>query len=177
MRDHAKDGDQREEMNIEEDAEEIEEDEDGPDDTAEFRIPPDMPMRLFRLFAPRPMYPSLQSASRSSTPKEDTDTKVSTYLDLLVSAPIEKRKGLFKKNSRPGDGNLPAQNLAGTTKCIVYLRDFRSIVDTPRGQIAHQALLNVIHNRRRLGEKIVLAMISLTTMLPPLRSQLNTITS
>jgi len=156
MRDHLKDGDQREEINAEEEAEEMEEEEDGSEDAAEFRIPPDMPMRLFRLFAPRPMYPSLHSSSRSSAPKEDTETKVSTYLDLLVSAPMEKRKLLNKRNSRPGESHMPSQTLTDSTRSIVYLRDFRSIVDTPRGQIAHQALLNVIHNRRRLGEKIVL---------------------
>lgn len=156
MRDHLKDGDQREEVSAEEEADEMEEDEDGADDTAEFRIPPDMPMRLFRLFAPRPMYPSIQGPSRPSASKEDTETKVSTYLDLLVSAPVEKRKISYKRNSRPGDAHMPSQSLIESTKCIVYLRDFRSIVDTPRGQVAHQALLNVIHNRRRLGEKIVL---------------------
>jgi hypothetical protein len=156
MRDHLKDGDQRDEINAEEEAEEMEEEEDGSEDAAEFRIPPDMPMRLFRLFAPRPMYPSLHSSSRSSAPKEDTETKVSTYLDLLVSAPMEKRKMLNKRNSRPGESHMPSQTLTDSTRSIVYLRDFRSIVDTPRGQIAHQALLNVIHNRRRLGEKIVL---------------------
>ena len=51
---------------------------------------------------------------------------------------------------------MPPLTLADSTRSIIYLRDFRSIIDTPRGQIAHQALLHVIHNRRRLGEKIVL---------------------
>lgn len=51
---------------------------------------------------------------------------------------------------------MTSQIFSGSSRTIVYLRDFHSILDTPRGQIAHQALLNVIHNRRRLGEKIVL---------------------
>ena len=161
VRDHSKD---RDEINVEEENEEAEEDEDPTYDSTEFRIPPDMPMRLFRLFASRPMYPSgmysssstFPSSSRTTAPKEDTDTKVSAYLDLLISAPIDKRKLLLKKLQRSGDASTTSQNIRGSSRTIIYLRDFQSILNTPRGQIAHQVLLNVIHNRRRLGEKIVL---------------------
>ena len=164
MRDHSKDVDQRDEVN-EEENEELEDDEETTEDSAEFRLPPDMPMRLFRLFAPRPLYPSgmhstssvFSNPARPSAPKEDTDAKVSTYLDLLVSAPIDKRKLLMKKLQRSGgDTGTTFQVLTVSNRTIVYLRDFQSILDSPRGQIAHQALLNVICNRRRLGEKIVL---------------------
>src|SRR6202035_2861053 len=96
-------------------------------------------------------------SSSSSGPKEDTETKVSTYLDLLVSAPIDKRKRLAKENIHQSyDAAGISNSSIGPSRTIVYLRDFQTILDTPRGQIAHQALLNVIHNRRRLGEKIVL---------------------
>jgi hypothetical protein len=164
MRDNSKEVDQRDETNAEEENEDVDEEEETAEDSAEFRIPPDMPMRLFRLFAPRPMYASgLSSASstfpdspRTPAPKEDTESKVSTYLDLLISTPIDKRKLLVKRLQRTGDTSTNAQIFAGSTQTIVYLRDFQSILDTPRGQIAHQALLNIIHNRRRLGEKIVL---------------------
>ena len=161
---HSKDADQRDEAN-EEENEELEDDEETTEDSAEFRLPPDMPMRLFRLFAPRPLDPSgihsspsaFFNPARPSEPKEDTDTKVSTYLDLLVSAPIDKRKLLMKKLQRNGgDMGTTFQLLTGSNRTIVYLRDFQSILDSSRGQIAHQALLNVIRNRRRLGEKIVL---------------------
>ena len=163
MRDHSKDLDQRDEVN--EENEELEDDEETTDDSAEFRLPPDMPMRLFRLFAPRPLYSSgihssssaFSSPARPSAPKEDTDAKVSTFLDLLVSAPIDKRKLLMKKLQRNGgDAGTTFQVLAGSNRTIVYLRDVQSILDSSRGQIAHQALLNVIRNRRRLGERIVL---------------------
>ena len=161
---HSKDIDQRDEVN-EEENEELEEDEEATEDSAEFRLPPDMPMRLFRLFAPRPLYPSgihssssaFSNPTRPSMPKEDTDTKVSTYLDLLVSASIDKRKLLMKKLQRSGgDAGTTFQVLTGSNRTIVYLRDFQSIIDSSRGQIAHQVLLNIIRNRRRLGEKIVL---------------------
>jgi hypothetical protein len=160
MRDTSKDNEQKD---TEEENEELDDDEDQPEDSADFRISPDMPIRLFRLFAPRPMYPlgmhsgssSFPSSSRTVASKEDNDNKVSAYLDLLISAPIDKRK-LVKKIQRGGDASMTAQNLTASNRTIVYLRDFQSILETSRGQIAHQALLSVVHNRRRLGEKIVI---------------------
>lgn len=164
MRD--KDPERKEEFTSEEENEEIEEDEDEMDET-EFRIPPgEVPIRLIRLLSARSMFPAASmmshssstfpSFSRNNPQKEDTETKISAYLDLLVSAPIDKRKSLTKKNIHAGDVPTMSQFSTRDARTIVYLRDFQSILETPRGQIAHQALLNVVHNRRRLGEKIVL---------------------
>ena len=164
MRDHSKRADQRDEIH-EEENEELEEDEETTEDSTELRLPPDMSMRLFRLFSPRPMFLSgmysgsstFSNPSRTSAPRDDTNPKVSTYLDLLISAPIDKRKSLIKILQRSGsEAAMTSQTLTGTGRTIVYLRDFQGILDTPRGQLSHQTLLNVIHNRRRLGEKIVL---------------------
>ena len=162
MRDNPKDMEQKEEA-AEEENEEIEEEEEPSE--AEFRLPPEMPMRLFRLFAPRPLYPLVMNPSsapfsgspRPSSPREDTESKVSAYLDLLISAPFDKRKFLSKKSAQPA-GETPSisQLFMRESRTVIYLRDVQSILETPRGQVAHQALLNVVHNRRRLGEKIVL---------------------
>lgn len=164
VKDVGKDMEQREEAVMEEENEEIEEDDERTEETSEFRLPPDMPLRLFRLFAPRPMYPPMVHSSSSTFPspsithsqKEDADTKVSTYLDLLVSAPTEKRKTVMKKLLWNDETSVKPPVCARSPRTLIYLRDFQSILDSPRGQIAHQALLNVIHNRRRLGEKVVL---------------------
>jgi hypothetical protein len=156
-----KDVEEKDDFNSAEENEENGEEEDPAEDGSDFRMPSDMPMRLFRLFAARSAYASpggtTPGSSSSSGPKEDTETKVSTYLDLLVSAPIDKRKRLAKENiQEPYDAAAISSSSSGPSRTIVYLRDFQTILDTPRGQVAHQALLNAIHNRRRLGEKIVL---------------------
>jgi hypothetical protein len=162
MRENSKDLEQKQETNSEEENEEIEEEEEEAE--SEFRLPPDIPMRLYRLFSQRPMFPTMinpssspfSTASRNSPSKEETDSKISTYLDLLISAPVEKRKRAMKKHQQPhGDSSTPQQT-PRDSRTIIYLRDFQSILETPRGQIAHQTLLNLVHNRRRLGEKIVL---------------------
>jgi hypothetical protein len=163
VRDNSKDVEEKDEFNPAEENEEVGEEEDSPEDGSEFRLPSDMPMRLFRLFATRPMYPNMLNPGSatpglsSSGPKEDTQTKVSTYLDLLISAPVNKRKQIAREAPQQSyDAASTSNSSLEPPRTIVYLRDFQSILDTPRGQIAHQALLNVIHNRRRLGEKIVL---------------------
>jgi hypothetical protein len=149
---------------MEEENEELEDEEDVSGESSEFRLPPHIPMRLFRLFAPRPLYPSLIDSTSLSfpnllqqpNPNDNNDAKVSTFLDLLISAPIHKRKMLDKKIQRSGDPTAPSQDFTESPRTIVYLRDFRSILDTSRGRIAHQTLLSVIQGRRRLGERIVL---------------------
>jgi hypothetical protein len=156
-----KDVEDKDEFQPAEENEENGEEEDPAEDGSDFRTPSDMPMRLFRFFAARtPMINpggTILGSSSTSGPKEDTETKVSTYLDLLVSAPIDKRKRLAKENIQQSyDAAGISNSSIGPSRTIVYLRDFQTILDTPRGQIAHQALLNVIHNRRRLGEEIVL---------------------
>jgi hypothetical protein len=165
VRERSKDVERRDELNAaEENEDELEEDEEVPAESTESRLPSDMPMHLFRLLASRPIYSSMlhsssssfPSSSRPSTTKEDNEAKVSAYLDLLISAPIDKRKMLMRKHQRSFDASKAIKVVSPSTRTIIYLRDFQSIFDTPRGQIAHQSLLHVIHNRRRLGEKIVL---------------------
>ena len=165
IREQFKDAERRDELSAaEENEDDLEEDEDATEESTERRLPSDMPMRLFRLLVSRQIYPSLlhsssslfPSSSQSSNTKEDIEAKVSAYLDLLISAPIDKRRRLMKKLQRSGDASKTAQVLSQSTRTIIYLRDFQSIFDTPCGHIAHQSLLHVIHNRRRLGEKIVL---------------------
>jgi hypothetical protein len=164
VRDQSKDSEQKEEISSEEENEELDEEEETTDEATELRVQQDLPLRLFRLLAPRGMYPMTHSSnssifphpSRPPTPKDENDSKITSYLDLLISAPIDKRKLLAKKAQRSGDTTTTFQLSTGTNRTIIYLRDFQSILDSPRGQIAHQALLHVIQNRRRLGEKIVL---------------------
>jgi hypothetical protein len=164
IRENLKDVERRDELNsAEENEDELEEDEETPEGSTKFRLPSDVPIGLFRLLASRPIYPSMfhssplsPSSPRPSNIKEDTEANVSAYLDLLISAPIDKRRTLIKKLQRNGDASKATQVLSGSTRTIIYLRDFHSIFNTPRGHIAHQSLLYVIHNRRRLGEKIVL---------------------
>jgi len=162
VRDQSKDLEQKEELNSEEN-EEIEEDEEISDETNGFRLPPDMPLRLFRLFSPRSIYPSMMSSnsgnprsSSSSMSKEDTDSKVVAYLNNLLSVPASKRS-LTKNHTQLFEAESKVKGVPKrTSRTIVYLRDFQSILDSPRGQIAHQSLLNIIQNRRRLGEQIML---------------------
>lgn len=163
VRDQPKDQGQKEEF-ITEENEEVEEEEEIADDSTEFRLPPDMPFRLFRLFSPRPLYPSMMNpnptthkSSSSSASKEDPDSKVSLLLNHLLSAPANKRKGLTRKAAQvSGQESMTKSTPLKASRTIVYLRDFQSILDSPRGQVSHQLLLNIIQNRRRLGEKIVL---------------------
>jgi hypothetical protein len=163
VRDQSKDLEQKEELNSDEN-EEVEEDEEPVNETNDFRLPPDMPLRLFRLFSPRSLYSSMvnpnptgSSSSSSSMSKEDTDSKVSAYLNDLLSAPADKRKRSIRKPTQHAeDGSKITATLTRPPRTIVYMRDFQSILDSSRGQIAHQTLLNIIQNRRRLGEQIVL---------------------
>lgn len=159
VRDQAKE-DQSEEVGMEEENEEIEEEESN-EDPAQFRVSPDIPLRLFQLFAPRPIYPSSVPSTSSSFSSSDRhpppgENKVTTFLDVLLSAPSEKRKGLQKKFQRHGDHAQILSLRPSHDRTVVHLRDLQSILDTPRGEIAHEALLQVIQNRRRLGERIML---------------------
>ena len=163
VRDQSKDLEQKEELNSEEN-EEVEDDEEPVDETNAFRLSPDMPLRFFRLFSPRSLYsamvnpnPTGSSSSSSSMSKEDTDSKVSAYLNHLLSTPANKRKRSMRKPTQQNEeGSKIGAALTRTARTIVYMRDFQSILDSSRGQIAHQTLLNIIQNRRRLGEQIVL---------------------
>jgi hypothetical protein len=163
VRDQSKDLEQKEEFNSEEN-EGIEEDEEIADEPNGFRLPPDMPLRLFRLFSARPMYSSMMNSnptsprsSHSSMSKEDIDSKVAAYLNHLLSAPANKRRSSTTKSTHILEEVSKVNSIPRKPfRTIVYLRDFQSILESPRGQIAHQALLDIIQNRRRLGEQIVL---------------------
>ena len=162
VRESSKEG-ENEEMDVEEENEGIlEEDEETIEASNEFRLPTTLPLRLF--LAPRPMYTSSVSSSSFSFPnplrhqpsKGTGENKVSKFLDIILSAPSEKRKALQKRFQRSGDEPpvSPPPHHHGRT--VVYLRDLQSVLQTPRGHIAHQSLLQSIQNRRRLGERIMI---------------------
>jgi len=163
VRESSKEG-ENEEMDVEEEDEGMleEEDEETIEASNEFRLPTALPLRLF--LAPRPMYPSSISSSSFSFPnplrqppsKDTIENKVSKFLDIILSAPSEKRKALQKKFQRSGDQAPVAPPPQHHGRTVVYLRDLQSVLQTPRGQIAHQSLLQSIQNRRRLGERIMI---------------------
>ena len=163
VREHSKEG-ENDEMDMEEENEEMveEEDEDAIETSNEFRLPTALPLRLF--LAPRPMYPSSMSLTSFSFPnslrhppsKDNTENKVLKFLDIILSAPSEKRKALQKRFQRSGDQAPVAPAPQNHGRTVVYLRDLQSVLESPRGQIAHQSLLQAIQNRRRLGERIMI---------------------
>lgn len=138
------------------------EDEEAFEDKTPARLPPEIPHRLLRLLAARPLFASLGNfypgtdSGLLSSDRQSTQSKTSAYIDAILSAATTKRKSSVNEIRAQDNVAQSNEQKCHNTRTILYLRDFQSLLDSSAGQIIHQNLLKAIASCRRLGQKILL---------------------